>query len=274
MIAHASDVGARGTWQSTGTAARRRGVTGHIDVDLLARGDRAVARTSRSAALELRGPFGGVPASRFFLRNVTAGVFGGDDYRMSIRASEGVRASVAPTSATKVYASRDEVARSGTTVFVATGASLDYYAGLIILQGDADLEQRTDLVIAADAQVAYREVVAFGRVASGERLAFRRYRNHLTVSGPEGVPRYDEHCDLQPGIDRASIEVALGGYAVLGTLILTGVHAPPTLPESGDTYAGASALPNEAGWLVRVLGPRPEAVEDCLERVLRCAIPN
>lgn len=240
------------------------GLEGRLRVELSPGPRSVVARTARSAALELRGPFPGSRGERFFLRNVTAGVFGGDRYEVAVHAAPGVSASIAPTAATRVYASQGALAESRVRIRVEPGARLDYDGGALILQAHAQLRQEATLVVPPGAALAYRETVVFGRLASGEYLDATRYAGALRLGPSDEVPCFEERCDLYPAIDRALIHAALGGYGVLGTLLLAGLPAPEMVPEVTGTYAGLSTLPNGAGTLLRVLGRRVEDVQACL----------
>lgn len=222
--------------------------------------------------LEMRGPFGGVEGAppRYFVRNVTAGVFGGDCYDVRLRAGAGVRVRVEPTAATRTYESRGETARSATYVEACSGSELTYCAGTTILQQGSSLEQSVELVAHHDARLRYAEVLVLGRLASGERLRFRRFASSLRVSDGAGGELFSESFRLEPDGGAEGLEGALGGAGVIGTLVLLGgARAVETELLAGDgVFAGASALPRGEGVIVRALGGRVEAVADVLERVL------
>jgi urease accessory protein len=252
-------------------AGPRGGLTAHLDAEFTAGAPGVIARTTHSAALELRGPFEGAPLPRFFLRNVTAGILDGDAYRIDLRVRTGARLAVAPTSATKVFTARGRGARSALRIEVEPGALLDYDAGVTILQRDCDLEQSTELLLHAGSALAYREVIALGRLAAGERLAFARYAAALSLGVPGEAARYEERCNLRLPEDREAIDAALGGYGVLGTLILVGFDAWPIPGCAPDVYAGMTKLPNDAGVLVRALGERVEPVQQLLATIVEAA---
>ena len=231
-----------------------------------------VIRTS-SPPLELRGPFlddGGGPA-RYFLRNVTAGVFGGDRYEVGVRVEAGGRVRIQPTSATRVYDSRGKVASLATHLEVLPGALLEFNAGTTILQGGASLEQDTELVVHPGGELRYSEVLALGRRASGERFAFERFASALRARTAEGGDLYREAFELLPGAARTHLEEAVGGAAVIGTLLLLGGPtkiAPGKLEGDTSVLAGWGTLPG-GGVIVRALGATTEAVARLLEGASR-----
>lgn len=259
-------------------AHTQRGLSGRLNATFEPARSGVAARLTSTAPLELRGPFppalSGASLPRFFLRNVTAGILDGDEYAVDLRAESGVAVRVESTSATKVFTSSGRGSRSRLRLEALPASTLQYSAGVTILHADACLAQDIEVVLHPGAAVAYLEVLALGRLARGERLAFRRYSSALAIRTLEGVPLYEERFDLEPGEDASVIDAAIAGAGVIGTLLLLGANADvPAIEESGELYAGASRLPNNAGILVRALGQRAEAVTAFLERIAMRQIP-
>ncbi len=225
--------------------------------------------------LELRGPFldDSTPdaAPRYFLRNVTAGVFGGDRYDVHVRAESAARVRVQPTSATRVHESHAGEAHIATHLEAMGGADLTFDAGVTILQQRSRLEQCVTLEADPAGRLRYVEVVALGRLASGERLSFSRFASSLRVCRTDGPDLYHEAFELEPGRDRTLIDAAIGGASVLGVAVILGDSRPieASLLASDDTVrAGSSALPRGGGIIVRALGGRVQPVSRLLGRVL------
>lgn len=255
-------------------AARDSAVAGRLDVRFISTNGRLAVEATGAPPLELRGPFRcltpGAPP-RYFLRNVTAGVFGGDDYRVRVRAESGARLRVQPTAATRVYESRGAHSCVTTRIEVAAGADLTFDAGTTILQHGADLEQSTELTVHPTGTLRYLEVVALGRLASGERLTFDRFASRLGARTIEGRALYEERFELSPLESGAVLDAALGEASVIGTLLVlgdVGIPMPADLEAHTDVLAGISALPRGEGFLVRALGARVEPVRRLLEGLL------
>lgn len=221
---------------------------------------RLTVRVQTSSPLELRGPFPGrVP--RYFLRNVTAGIFNGDEYGISIRASEDARVTVTPTSAAKVFVTRGAGASLTTRLEAARGALLDYDAGLMIPHLGAVARQASEVLLHEGARIAYAETLALGRLAHGERFAFERLESSLRVVAPGGATRFFRRSVLEPSTHLERLEHAVGGAGVAASLVLLGGDEMPALPEIEGVYAGVSALPHGIGWQVQALAARPEQTE-------------
>jgi urease accessory protein len=253
-----------------------RGVTASLEATFSCRAGEA--KVSSSPPLELRGPF----AERddpplFMLKNVTAGVFAGDRYDVTLRAEGGARVRVAAPSATKVHAMPDGCAVSRLTIEAETGSLVVYGPAPLILHRDSDFRQSTRICVAPGATAIFCEVIAFGRLASGERLALRRFSSELSVMVTDGET-YHECFTLEPGEDAYAIDSALGGYGALGTLVAAGVDEAlaneirSRLPELPGSYAGVSALPAGGGLIVKVLAARMGAAVEVLRAAERAIL--
>ena len=85
-------------------------------------------------------------------------------------------------------------ARSRVRLEAMPGATLYYSSGITILQQGSTLNQELDVVLQPGASVAYLEVLALGRFAHGEHLAFRRFTGAIHVRSPERGLLYEVAC--------------------------------------------------------------------------------
>lgn len=210
------------------------------------------AQVSSTSGLELRGPFAPADASdppRYFLRNVTAGMLDGDDYSVSIHVEAGVRVAIQPTAASRVFVAHGDGrgARLRTHIEVEPGAVLDFDAGLTIPHAGAVGEQLTEVTLHPGATLALSEVLAFGRLAKGERFAFRTFTSEFRVRTPEGRTLLHRRSVIDPERDRETLEMAVGGAGCLASVTLLGRGAAPEPPVATGAYAGISALPPHEG---------------------------
>jgi urease accessory protein len=229
-------------------------------------GQRSQARNGRTshltlrteAPLELRGPFSsGDCGPMYFLRNVSAGIFGGDKYNVVLEAKEGARVKVAASSAEKAYDARGRMARLDWSLVAHSGSSLSVGPQPLILQTGAAVGQTLRCRVHGGAAIVLAECVSFGRLSRGERLDFDVYAQHVVVD--DGTVRlFEERYVLRPG---PALDVMLGGYGVLATVYLLGEQRVPLddllVLCAGDArvYAGASNLPNSAGRVLKALAP-------------------
>jgi urease accessory protein UreH len=160
--------------------------------------------------LELRGPF---PGTGYFLRNMTAGIFGGDAYKVVIVAEAGSTTRITSPSATKVYAANSRPASLDLQLTVESGATLVWGPHATIIQAGANLDQRTAVTIAPSGAALLTEVLVLGRLARGERYAFERLSSSLDVRDSTSRHLYSEACTLSPDEDLATTMAEKGVLA-------------------------------------------------------------
>jgi len=211
--------------------------------------------------LELRGPFvtagsqgfAAAAANGYYLRNVTAGVFGGDRLEVSLRALPGASVQVTSPSATRVFTASE---RASLVTHIEAGPSsvLVWGPHATILQAGASLSQRTTMRIEEGSSLISAEVLCFGRQAHGEGLCFSRYESEYKVLRSDDQLSYEERYVLLPG---EALDAALGQFRVLATIYFLGKAASVDIEVPRgvfrDCYAGSSTLPNGAGIAVRAL---------------------
>lgn len=225
-----------------------------------------VARVATTSPLELRGPFGG--ERTHLLINTTAGVFGCDRYDVTLRAEPGARFRISSPSAQKVYSMPAGQGESRLTIEAAGGSEIVYLPAQVILQAGADFRQAVRIDVGRGARVIFGEVVALGRLASGERLAFRNFSSELAIAREGGAPGYFERYSLTPGED-ARLDDALAGFGVMGTLVAVGVSADigglRQVIGRANAWAGISRLRWEDAVVVKVLADRMDAASAVLD---------
>ncbi|HWO94323.1 MAG TPA: urease accessory protein UreD [Dehalococcoidia bacterium] len=233
------------------------------------------------APLELRGPFRATNLPpQYFVRNVTGGICGGDRLRTRIEVGEGAAIRIATTSASKVCAMPSAPATSALELVAHRGSVAVYESHATILQRDSDFSQRVRLDVRPGAGVLFSDIVMLGRLAHGERLVFRRFASELLVqSGAAATPSFIERYEVRPERD-PTLDAALGGYGVIGSLYALGTSADGVdldalaawCAEDCRAYAGADALPNGAGIVVRFLAPDGWTARSFVRSASRCAL--
>nr|ART39636.1 J204 [uncultured bacterium] len=240
----------------TRTPDGARGIRAHLDATFALDGARLTHDVSASTALELRGPFrrGNEPA-RFFVRNVTTGIFGGDAYRVSAMAGAGTTVWLSASSATKVHEMPDTGATLSTELEVLSGATLLWGPHPTILQGGSRLSSYARWRVHTGGALVAAEVLSLGRRASGEGIAFESYASSQVIEDAGARPLVEERYELRPG---PAIEDSLAGFGTIVSVYALGAVAAPddatvALVEGCAGYAGVGELPNGAGWVVRAL---------------------
>jgi urease accessory protein len=211
-------------------------------------------------------------ATTVCVQSPTGGVGSGDRYAAAVVVREGGVAHVTTGSATKVLSMEAGYAAAETSLTVGADAHLDHVPEPTILHAGSRYAGDLTLTVDRDASAVLREVVVPGRLARGERFAFDRFRSRVRARRPDGSLLFEDATVLTPGDDTAVDSTApgmLGEFAVVGTLFVVAPSADAvplsdTLHDratgvtatdgSTPVRAGATALPNGAGVLVRAVG--------------------
>lgn len=116
------------------------------------------------------------------LLHVGPGVMAGDRLDLRVDVASGARALLVAQSAAKLHAMRgDAEAHQRVTLHVGPGASLEYHPGLTIPFAGTAYRQRIEVDLAEGARFVMVERWSAGRVARGERHAYRRVESHVRV---------------------------------------------------------------------------------------------
>lgn len=206
-------------------------------------------------------------AATVFVQSPTGGIAQGDRLRASVEVGPDAVAHVSTGSATKVQSMDANYAEATVELSVGEGGHLDYLPEPTILHADARYRQELTLRLAPGGTAVVGEVVVAGRLARGERFDFERYGSRLRAVGPDG-PLFADATDLTPERDDPTAPGVMADFSVYGTCFVVDPggdsaalsDAVHERLQRGEARGGATALPNEAGVAVRVLGDRAETV--------------
>ena len=214
-----------------------------------------------------------------YLANPTAGIFQGDRQTIEIKVSPGAKAHVTNQSATKIHAMPELSAYQDTRLIVEDRGYLEYLPEPIIPFQGARFSQRANISVAATGTLIYAEILAPGRLAHGELLAYHWLRNSLTVSRPDGFPIYHEAYCLQPevrlplvnGILMDERRATLGTMLILTSDVQAAVLADKlreclngSLAASRDNEVGITSLSGGHGVGIKVIGSEAQSVKSVL----------
>jgi len=222
-------------------------------------------------------PAGGLTV---YLLSPTGGVVQGDRYRIDLQVGAGAHAIFTTQSATKIYKMPEGCAEQMVRITIGDGAFLEYLPDAAILFAEADFHQRTQVVLGAGALGLFQEVVMPGRLARGERLAFRRFSSRFSAEDRGGLLVH-EAARIEPAAGSLESVGRLEGYSCWGSAYLigdlaawkidagvlmerlVGIISSERLPKQ-DGIAGVSLLAR-SGLCVRVLSHRLETVYAILQ---------
>jgi len=123
-----------------------------------------------------------------YVMSTGGGIAQADRYRMDVRCGAGTRVHVTTQAATKVYGMEHDYATQSVRVEAGPGAFVEYLPDPLIPFAGARFHQHTLVTVASDATVLLGETITAGRLARGERHAYRVLATDLEVRRPDGAP--------------------------------------------------------------------------------------
>ena len=161
-------------------------------------------------------------------------------------------------------ATRAHVMRSGKAVVtqrfvIEEDAFLEFAPGMLILQRDASLSQRSTVEIATEGELIFTESIAPGRIARGEIFQFREFSNRLSIK-VEGKPVVRENYLLRP--DDSSVtswrnafpEPFYACFYLFSPKVEEELPARQSIHDLGDDnlLIGTTRL-HRSGWMIKLL---------------------
>jgi urease accessory protein len=197
-----------------------------------------------------------------YVQNPTGGVFEDDDHSISLTLGPGALVHLTTQSATKVYRANTGCARQRLRLDVAAGAFTEYMPDPLIPHAGARFEQELAAGVEPGGALIVADMVAPGRVASGEAFEYESLSLTTRISGA-GRDHAVDRLLLRPGELDPRGPGILGGYAYVASLFAVapgGDHdqladaVSDALMGAPDCLAGTSTLPSSLGVLARILG--------------------
>ncbi len=200
------------------------------------------------------------------------GVLAGDSATLDVVLEADARASVTAAAATQVYRMPQGAARWDLTIRLGERAELAWLMQPTILFADSEFRQTTTVILGAGARLTLLDVLVPGRLARGERFAFRRYESRFEVLSADGRLLAAERTLLTPETMPLGRRGLFGARPAIGSAWILGDSvdaATVTAAVAGGTdEAGATELPNRAGALIRAADMGGWAVRQTLLRAI------
>ncbi|ARQ00637.1 urease accessory protein UreD [Pseudorhodoplanes sinuspersici] len=144
---------------------------GHIAVSVTVSDGRTRRRqVEESGSYRIRFPNTDGIESEAVIVNTAGGVAGGDDFSVSIAASDNARLAVTTAAAEKIYRAIDTPARMNVSLSVASGAALRWLPQETILFDETRLHRDISVDLDDTASLLMVEAVIFGRAAMNETV--------------------------------------------------------------------------------------------------------
>ncbi len=182
-----------------------------------------------------------------------AGIAGGDELEIDVRAQAGAHVLLTTPGAGKWYRTSGPWARQRVAIDAAAGARVEWLPQETIVYEAARADIRWEARIVAQTRLIAWDVVCLGRTGSGERFDRGELRLETRITR-DGKPAWLERGRIEPPSPIARSPAGLDGHSVLGTMLVAApaiddawlASCREVAPRSGD--AAVTRLPGLIGF--------------------------
>jgi urease accessory protein len=210
--------------------------------------------------------------ARVLLLTSGGGLLGGDRSRIEVACGVGARVYIGTVGAARLLPSDLECTQV-VTLRLESGSSLTYLPEPLIPCAGARYAQHTVVHLAADSSAVIGEIIAPGRLGSGERFAYRQLTLGTRVLRAGRLVLVDRLC-FEPGLGH--LDTLLGGHTHLANLLLLGPAATRAMATA--LYSLISERSGPAGvseaaegvLVVRALGGSAHELQGLIRIIVQC----
>ncbi|MGC5360624.1 urease accessory protein UreD [Streptomyces sp. DT24] len=199
-----------------------------------------------------------------YLMATGGGVAQADRYRMDFRCGPGTQVHLTTQAATKVFRMEHDYASQRVHLEAEPGAYVEYLPDPLIPFRDSRFYQRTEVTVAHGATVVVGDTLTAGRLARGERHAYRVLATDLRITRPDGTLLAIDTLRLASGGGVLGPGVFAGHDHVASLFVVTddapAAEIADTLHRALDGQGvlyGVSVLPRDCGAWLRFLDDSP-----------------
>jgi len=215
------------------------------------------------------------------LLHPAGGILQGDALGIQIAVEEGARVLITTPSVAKAYRMETGEAVQEIRASLARDAALEFLPEMTLLFAGSRLTQKTSIAMEEGAHLLWWEIVATGRRARGEALAFESFHSSFEVRQGATLLAL-ERMHLEPGKREYRLPTLLADYSHWGSLWIftTGNHleraeeqARAQVFHHPRVHAGISRL-HRGGLLLRALGSSNQQILELFQQVRTKVCPE
>lgn len=191
----------------------------------------------------------------------------GDRFSVGVELGEGTMAHISTGAATVIATMEHDCARQRQSITLEEGAYLEWLPRAMIPCAHSRYSSTTELIVAPSATVIFSEVVACGRLHSGERFDYDEFSLSTLVCRPSGEVVVRDALRLAPSCHSPTHWAQLGAHTHFGSVVIISPAEVTTRlyeelrPEVGDDLRMSVArLADDAGLVIRLTGVGSERI--------------
>ncbi len=209
------------------------------------------------------------------LMTASAGIMEGDQQEFSFRIRHGAKLEFCSQSYDKIHQMKEEAASRNTEIQVEKGGEFIFHPQPVIPFGGSAFHNRTKVFLEDETSSFFMsEILSAGRVARGERFAYRAYTNLTEIYRKENLIYRDNTCYMPERFPMEEMGM-YEGFTHLLNLFLTCpredgafVASVRELLEENQEAEGAVTRLRDGDFVVRALGYRAQVLEDLSHCIL------
>ncbi|CAK7283671.1 urease accessory protein UreD [Streptomyces misionensis] len=208
-----------------------------------------------------------------YLMSTGGGIVQADRNRLDIDCGPGTAVHLTTQAATKLHRMEFDHATQVVNLRAEADSYVEYLPDPLIPYRDARFYQHTEVTVDPTATVLLGETIAAGRLARGERHAYRMLFSDLEITRGDGDLLAVDTVRLDPGEPGSVTGPAVfADHDLMATLYVVSPLAPAeeiadllheALADTGTVF-GVSVLPDDCGAWARILSSDPPAITRAL----------
>lgn len=196
-------------------------------------------------------PFEEENGMSIMVMTATAGILQGDSYDIQVIAGDRTKTVITNQSYTKIFNTREGEASQTVKLQVQGRGELAWMMQPVIPFHNSAFTTMTEVTLSERAAFCFLDVLSCGRVAMGERFAFRKYHGRVVVKDENGKPLYLDNVRMYPKNQDYSGLGYFEGYTHMGSIYLYG-YQEPVLKQADGVLAAVTEA--KGGYVVRLMG--------------------
>jgi urease accessory protein len=255
------------------------GLSGHLHLVCATNSERGtfLARQAFSAPMHLSKTYWNGDTLLINVVNQTAGFFGGDSITTNVVIESGARVLLSSPSAARFHPSHGRESRLEQTFTICSGGSLDIFPEISIPQRDSQTIQKTRIQLERGAELIYVEMLAPGRVASGEIFAFKSYAWSTEIRMADQWIHRERATIISEGASSAGLRALFPASYYASIILVSSISEdwqtdfPRAIAEGSDPSRVQIAVSklSTGGWSIRLLAANSIALRESIQRVRR-----
>jgi len=213
-----------------------------------------------------------------YILSPSGGILQGDRYHIDVTLSNNAVAHITTQGATRIYKMESNFGTQIINIVQEEGTYLEYIPDQIIPYANSKFYQVVNLNIHDNATMIYSELLAPGRVASGESFKYDICYIKTIARNQAGKLRFIDVIKLEPNIENLRQVGMFGTFNVLSTVYI--ITQPVYVRDiqdkinelinrtQGTVFGGTSILPRNQGLIIRLLGKGSEELRNLIFQIV------